>query len=425
MPTPKSISTSEEYRDLIPRMPEKEFQAFKEDIKQNGQREPIVINQDGIIIDGHDRTRACKELGLGVKYVVKEFKDKNEEVLYILRSALFRKHLQEGQRAIISLRMKPYLAAKGEQNMKAGKTLSSKEEKVNTEKQLAQIAGVGHATIHRTEQIQKAAKEEPNLVVKYNRAEYTIAELYEAVQNGEAVTAVHTAFKQAKDSEKRRAEVEAAAKKLKLSEKVILLNKDSTKLGELTEIADGSVDLVLTDPPYSKDSLYHYKALAKLAARKLKQGGSVVFYFGQHLLPDILDIFKAEKELTYWWLLAVRHAGHGHRFHARGIWIEWKPMLWFVKGNKRLTDLDVHDYIDSTTPDKQKHPWAQSRVEAEYLIDKLTLSKDSLVMDPFLGSGEFGVAAAKLGRYFIGIEIDKGSFDRAKNHIMIEVKKRA
>jgi DNA modification methylase len=41
------------------------------------------------------------------------------------------------------------------------------------------------------------------------------------------------------------------------------------------------------------------------------------------------------------------------------------------------------------------------------VIKNLTVSKDSLVVDPFLGSGAFAIPAIKLGRYFIGEEKDK------------------
>jgi DNA modification methylase len=97
-----------------------------------------------------------------------------------------------------------------------------------------------------------------------------------------------------------------------------------------------------------------------------------------------------------------------------------KPMLWFVKGKEKLVNLDIDNYIESTTPDKDKHPWAQSSVEAEYLIKNLTSSDDSVVVDPFLGSGEFAIPAIKLKRWFIGIEIDKKTFEHAKNNLMME-----
>ena len=40
-----------------------------------------------------------------------------------------------------------------------------------------------------------------------------------------------------------------------------------------------------------------------------------------------------------------------------------------------------------------------------------------IVFDPFMGSGTTGVAAVKLGRKFIGIEIDPGYFDIARRRI--------
>jgi DNA modification methylase len=81
-------------------------------------------------------------------------------------------------------------------------------------------------------------------------------------------------------------------------------------------------------------------------------------------------------------------------------------MMLFVKGNKRLTDYDINDFIKSEEPDKTNDPWAQSPKEAEYTIKNLSVSEDSLVVDPFLGCGA-AIPAIKLGRYFIGVEKDK------------------
>ena len=59
-------------------------------------------------------------------------------------------------------------------------------------------------------------------------------------------------------------------------------------------------------------------------------------------------------------------------------------------------------------------------MEAEYYISNLTMSEHSVVMDPFLGSGAFAIPAVKLNRYFIGMEIDKGIFEAARNYIAKE-----
>lgn len=220
-----------------------------------------------------------------------------------------------------------------------------------------------------------------------------------------------------------------------MPDEVRFLNMDSTKVEEITQINDNSVDLIITDPPYAQGSLHLFEGLARFALRKLKNGGTLVFYFGQHQLLEIIKLFsKYEEEegeegggLTYAWQIAVIHTGNDiARFHDLGIRVEWKPMLWFIKGKKkdRLVNWkDIDDLIWSEPPDKDKHPWAQSPVEAEYIIDHLTVSEHALVVDPFLGSGAFGIAAAKLGRYFIGIDVDKEVFEDAMNNIKKEATK--
>ena len=73
--------------------------------------------------------------------------------------------------------------------------------------------------------------------------------------------------------------------------------------------------------------------------------------------------------------------------------------------------------IDSKPPDKSLHELAQSPVEAEYIIENLTVENQT-VLDPFMGVGNFGKAALKLKRQFIGIEIDPERFELAKANIL-------
>lgn len=47
----------------------------------------------------------------------------------------------------------------------------------------------------------------------------------------------------------------------------------------------------------------------------------------------------------------------------------------------------------------------------------LPFSEDSVVLDPFMGSGTTGVVCKKYGRKFIGIEMDEKYFEIAKNRI--------
>jgi adenine specific DNA methylase Mod len=114
--------------------------------------------------------------------------------------------------------------------------------------------------------------------------------------------------------------------------------------------------------------------------------------------------------------LAVKHSGHHTKIHPRYVFAEWKPLLWYVKGD-RINDLAISntigDYIESTPPLKIEHEWQQSTTEAEYIIKNLTLEKQ-IVLDPMLGSGTTGIAALNLKRKFNGIEKDSKTFETAR-----------
>ena len=53
----------------------------------------------------------------------------------------------------------------------------------------------------------------------------------------------------------------------------------------------------------------------------------------------------------------------------------------------------------------------------EWCLEIANLSKDIMVIDPYMGSGTTGVACVKTGRKFIGIEIDENCFEIAKKRI--------
>jgi DNA modification methylase len=208
-------------------------------------------------------------------------------------------------------------------------------------------------------------------------------------------------------------------KSLSASEIFDLQFGDMKSLGE--NIADNSIDLIFTDPPYNEASLALYGDLAKLADRVLKPGGSLITYVGHYAIFKINDLIRSYSELVYHWQIIVRHSGSKSRIHARHIWPYYKPLLWYYKPTiegKLTIYQDVADLVESKAVSKDSHEWEQSTIEAEHMIKPLTVERN-IVLDPFMGSGITGEAALNLNRRFIGIEVDKEHYSRTKQRLSI------
>lgn len=180
-----------------------------------------------------------------------------------------------------------------------------------------------------------------------------------------------------------------------------------------SKIADGSVSLVLTDPPYDWKEGKDLEELAKFASEKLASGGAFLCYVGQTQLPFALDAFR--KHLRYWWTIACLHEGAANLMQRYGIRASWKPILMFVKDTRHDTS---HIFLDRVSggEEKTEHAWQQAEAEAKYLIENLC-PEDGLIVDPCLGSGTVGAAAEKLNRKWIGIEADPATAKKAIDRI--------
>ena len=180
-------------------------------------------------------------------------------------------------------------------------------------------------------------------------------------------------------------------------------------------IPNKSIDLIFTDPPYAAEYVPLYRDLAVIAHNVLREGGSLVTYVGHYAIPKVIEIME-NASLTYWWHIAVVLSGSFAKHYPKQVTIKWKPLLWFVKGDKLSTTDFLSDVIKSDTPSKVLHEWEQSTIEAEHIISRLTVEGQT-VFDPMMGSGTTGAAAVQNDRKFIGIEIESEKFELAKARI--------
>ncbi|HMH77237.1 MAG TPA: ParB N-terminal domain-containing protein, partial [Candidatus Udaeobacter sp.] len=88
---------------VFPPMSEPEFAAFKEDIREHGQHEPILL-YEGKILDGLHRYRACQDLGREPRVVRFEGNPRAAASLVLGRN-FHRRHLTTSQRALIAAEM--------------------------------------------------------------------------------------------------------------------------------------------------------------------------------------------------------------------------------------------------------------------------------------------------------------------------------
>jgi site-specific DNA-methyltransferase (adenine-specific) len=89
----------------------------------------------------------------------------------------------------------------------------------------------------------------------------------------------------------------------------------------------------------------------------------------------------------------------GYHYRAR-----YELILFFEKGKRRLNDLGVPDII-SVPRIRNGYPAEKPADVADVLIRQSSESGD-VVVDPFMGSGSVGIAAARLGRRFLGNDLN-------------------
>ena len=157
---------------LFPRMSGSEFEAFKDDIATNGQREPITIH-NGLILDGGNRFRACIELNMEPD--IKEFEGESI-VAFILSANLHRRHLTAGQQAAIVASVQDWDKAHPAHKVKAGNVTALEAGNVTKLDTVADRTALSGASEKTQRTADKIARENPELIKKVARGEVTLAE---------------------------------------------------------------------------------------------------------------------------------------------------------------------------------------------------------------------------------------------------------
>ena len=195
---------------------------------------------------------------------------------------------------------------------------------------------------------------------------------------------------------------------------VRLINGDC--LDVLRTLESGSVDAVVTDPPYNvglkysstDDSRDDYAEWSREWMEELKRvcSGVIAVSIGQSNLSMWAKIAPPS-----WWLAWWKPAAMGRCVVGFN---NWEPIALYGRPKKAICDV-----IRATIkPDAslRGHPCPKPMEWATKQVEMLSRPGET-VLDSFMGSGTTGVACVQTGRHFIGIEIDPGYFAIAEKRI--------
>lgn len=123
--------------NLFPMMSETEYEGLMEDIRVNGQRDPVTLWCDEVI-DGRNRLRACEELGIDPDFTV--LSQDIDPVAWVLSHNLHRRHLTTAQRAMVAEKLATLLHGEKKSDRSIDLSQAEAAEKLNVSPKSVQRA---------------------------------------------------------------------------------------------------------------------------------------------------------------------------------------------------------------------------------------------------------------------------------------------
>ena len=159
--TKRSPTVLPEMAELLPPLTGEQLAALEADILKNGCYSPVIVNEDMVVIDGHNRQRLCEQHGLPYQMAVFSFEDMLEAKQWALDTQKGRRNLDKWELGKIALRLKPDIEARARENMGTrtdlSATLPKGSEPVDTRRELADAVGLGERTMGKVMQIDEHA----------------------------------------------------------------------------------------------------------------------------------------------------------------------------------------------------------------------------------------------------------------------------
>ena len=463
----REIKINENYKNLIPELSSEDYQALREDILKKGVLDTLKVNADLILLDGHTRYQIAKELNIA-ELPVKFFKfdsiwDEKEFIIAINRN---RRHFNKAQLAELALKLAEIEREKAKERQKklgadfgqlGGRGIKKGSEEYNkkanhfdieskktlrsdlsegvfnmqnssdhqdyqtdieeTGKALeiaAQKIKVGYGSVFKAHKIKEEAEKNPEIAKAWE----------EAKNEKKSIDSVYKSLQKKEQIEKAKKAYVNSTKTAVGDDPPILYHQDAVEL--LASLENDSIDLLLTDPPYSTD-IENISAFAKswlpLALQKLKPTGRAYIFVGAypHELKAYIDILLSQEKFVLDNPLIWTYKNTLGQTPKMKYNLNYQVILHLYSNKSKPLNTDItkemFSVMEFNAPDgrqgKRLHSWEKPLDLAKMLIRHSTVENE-VVVDCFAGTGTFVLAAKQMNRQAYGCDINIENLNIAK-----------
>ncbi|NLJ93004.1 MAG: site-specific DNA-methyltransferase [Aeromonadales bacterium] len=215
-----------------------------------------------------------------------------------------------------------------------------------------------------------------------------------------------------------------------------LFNEDAIEW--LSTLANASVDLLITDPPY--ESLEKHRKIGTTTRLKVSKASSNKWF---DIFPNIRfeelfeEIYRVLKQDSHFYLFCDQETMFYAKPLAEKVGFKfWKPIIWdkinigmgyhyrarheyilfFEKGKRKLNDLSIPDVLEFKRI-YRGYPTEKPVPLLELLVKQSSVPGE-LIVDPFFGSGSTLLAAKNLERKYLGSDTATAAHEYFKNRLL-------
>lgn len=211
---------------------------------------------------------------------------------------------------------------------------------------------------------------------------------------------------------------------------------------EMNKIESGSVDLILSDPPYKttkrgnsggtggmfkgedfikgnggfKHNDIKFSEWLPLCYNSLKDGGHLYVMTNNKCLKEMLNELEKAKFNVFKTLIWAKDNCITNMYYMDSH--EYIIFAYKGKANK-INNCGTRSVLNIPNVKNKQHP-SEKPIELMKILIENSSKENETVLDMFMGSGSTGVACINTNRNFIGIEMDDNYFkiasERIKNH---------